>query len=400
MDGVHPAPWRRSAVVAALMLAAFTFNTTENLPVGLLALMADDLRVSLTAVGALVTGYGLTVAVASLPLAQATRSVPRRYLLTGILGLLALASWVSALGGVSYGSLLAARVATAVGQAVFWSVMGPVAVGMFPPERRGRVIGLLSVGGSLATVAGVPAGTWLGGHAGWRTPFALLGVLALVSLVTVAVLLPSARPQDGHCAYGAAPDRRGFRVVLAVTVLSVTGAFTGFTYVVAFLTEVSGFGEDAVGAVLFAFGGAALAGVTVTGPLLDRHPRATLTLPVAAQAVALLGLWAAGPDPVASVALIMMLGASVATAFLATQSLMLQVAPGRTEIALAANSAAYNVGIAAGALLGGGLLPLVGVRGTFLVGGLCTVAALMVLTSPRPARDGAVIGWWRANAGF
>ncbi|WP_261989229.1 MFS transporter, partial [Streptomyces sp. uw30] len=378
MGGTGPNAWRRGAVVAALMLAAFTFNTTENLPVGLLALMADDLRVTLTAVGALVTGYGLTVAVASLPLVQVTRSVPRRYLLTGILGLLAVASWVSALGGVSYGVLLAARVATALAQAVFWSVMGPVAVGLFAPERRGRVIGVLSVGGSLATVAGVPAGTWLGGHTGWRTPFVLLGVLALVSLVTIAALLPTSRPQDGHAAYGAAPERRGFRTVLAVTALSVTGAFAGFTYVVAFLDEVSGFGEGAVSAVLLAFGGAALAGVAVTGPLLDRFPRATLTVPVAAQAVALLGLWATGHVPAASVALIMVLGASVATVFMATQSRVLRVAPGRTETALAANSAAYNVGIAAGALLGGALLPVVGVRGTFLAGGLFTVAALVV----------------------
>ncbi|MFG2556012.1 MFS transporter [Streptomyces sp. NPDC048581] len=402
MGSVGPAPWRRAAVVAALMLAAFTFNSTENLPVGLLALMADDLRVSLAAVGALVTGYGLTVAVVSLPLAHATRSVPRRYLLAGLLGLLAVASWVSALGGVSYGVLLAARVATALAQAVFWAVMGPVAVGLFPPERRGRVIGWLSVGGSLATVAGVPAGTWLGGHTDWRTPFALLGALALLSLVTVAVLLPSSRPEDGHSAYGAAPDRRGFRVVLTVTALSVTGAFAAFTYVVAFLDEVSGFGEDAVSAVLFAFGGAALAGVMVAGPLLDRFPRATLAVPVAAQAVALLSLWATGHVPVASVALIMLLGASVASAFMATQSRVLQVAPGRTETALAANSAAYNVGIAAGALLGGALLPSVGVRGTFLVGGLLTVGAFAVLGLPvrrAGGKAGARMGHYRADAG-
>ncbi|MBT2418921.1 MFS transporter [Streptomyces sp. ISL-22] len=401
MGSVRPAPWHRTAVVAALMLAAFTFNTTENLPVGLLAVMAEDLRVSLPAVGALVTGYGLTVAVVSLPLAHVTRSVPRRYLLTGLLGLLAVAGWTPALGGGSYGVLLAVRVATALAQALFWSVMGPVAVGLFPPERRGRIIGLLSVGGSLATVAGVPAGTWLGGHTDWRTPFALLGVLALVSLVTIGVLLPSSRPQDGHSAYGAAPDRRRFHVVLAVTALSVTGAFTGFTYVVAFLDEVGGFGADAVSAVLLAFGGAALAGVTVTGPFLDRFPRATLAVPVVGQAVALLGLCVTGHVPVAAVLLIMLLGASVAPAFMATQSQVLRVAPGRTETALAANSAAFNVGIAAGALLGGALLPVVGVRGTFLVGGLLTAGALAVLSWPVRAGVGerAGMGRYRADAG-
>ncbi|MEV0177448.1 MFS transporter [Streptomyces sp. NPDC050803] len=389
MAPARPAAWRRATVVAALMLAAFTFNTAENLPVGLLPLMADDLGVSLQAVGVLVTGYALTVVVVSLPLAHLTRSVPRRYLMVVLLGLLAAASWISALGFVSYGPLLAARAATALAQALFWAVMGPVAVGLFAPERRGRIIGLLSVGGSAATVLGVPAGTWLGVHTEWRTPFSVLGALALVSLVAVAVLLPTSRPQESHSAYGAAPDRRRFLVVLATTALSVTGVFTGFTYVATFLDEVSGFGEDSVGAVLLAFGAAGLAGVTVNGPLLDRFPRATLTVPVTTQAVALLGLYAAGDSKAATVVLLMLLGASVGPVFMATQSQVLQVAPGRTESALAANSVAFNVGVAAGAFLGGILLPAVDVRGTFLVGGLLTVVALAVLTWPARARTAA-----------
>lgn len=382
MGSTGPARWRRAVIVGALMLAAFTFNTTENLPVGLLSLMADDLRVSLTAVGALVSGYGLTVAVGSLPLAHVTRSVPRRYLMTVLLTVLAVACWISSLAAVSYGLLLAARVATALAQALFWAVMGPVAVGLFPPGRRGRVIGLLSVGGSLATVAGVPAGTWLGGHGGWRVPFAVLGALAVASLVAVAAFLPTSPPRESHAAYGASPDRRRFAVVLTTTALTVTGAFTGFTYVVAFLDDVSGFGRDGVSAVLLAFGAAALAGVAVAGPLLDRYPRATLTVPVAGQAVALAGLYAGGGSRVATVVLLMLLGASVAPTFMATQSQVLHVAPGRTETALAANSAAFNVGVAAGALLGGGLLPLTGTRGTFLVGGLLTAGALAVLVWP------------------
>ncbi|GAA3769636.1 MFS transporter [Streptomyces coacervatus] len=384
MGSVRTAAGRRVAVVAALMLAAFTFNTAENLPVGLLSLMAADLGVSLPAVGALVTGYGLTVAVVSLPVARLTRSVPRRHLLAGLLGLLAAASWVSALQSVSYGLLLAARVVTALAQATFWVLMGPVAVGLFPPERRGRVMGLLSVGGSLATVLGVPAGIWLGGRGGWQAPFVVLGGLALVSLVVIAALLPTSRPQESHAAYGADPDRRRFLVVVATTALSVTGVFAGFTYVVAFLDDVGGFGKDAVSAVLFAFGAAALAGVALTGPLLDRFPRATLAVPVATQAAALLGLYAAGSSQVAAVALFMLLGASVAPVFTATQSQVLRVAPGRTESALAANSAAFNVGVALGALIGGGLLHAVGVRGLFLVGGLLTVGALAVLAWPEP----------------
>ncbi|WP_069811555.1 MFS transporter [Streptomyces sp. TP-A0874] len=380
MATAPPATWRRVAVVAALMLAAFSFNTTENLPIGLLRLISADLGVSPSGVGYLVTGYGVTVAVVSLPLAHLTRSLPRRHLLTVLLAALALASWVSALGP-SYGLLLGARIVTAVAQALFWAVMGPVAVGLFPPEVRGRVIGALSFGGSLATVAGVPAGTWLGQHESWQAPFLLLGVLGVVSLVLIAGLLPTSRPEEGHAAFGAAPDRRRFGIVLATTALSVTGAFAGFTYVVEFLDEVSGFSREWTGGLLAVFGAAGVVGVTVTGPLLDRFPRATLTVPVAAQAVALLVMSGAGTRQAVTVAMLALLGSAVGPVFMATQNRVLRVAPGRTEMALAANSAAFNAGIAAGALLGGAALPAVHVRGTFLLGGLLTVAALGVLLS-------------------
>lgn len=172
------------------MLAAFTFNTAENLPIGLLGLVSESLRVSVSAVGLLVTGYGVTVAVASVPLAHVTRAVPRRHVLTGLLAGLVVSSLVAALG-TSYWLLLVARLLTALAQALFWAVMGPVAVGLFAPEVRGRVVGALSVAGSLALVLGVPAGTWLGQQSDWLVSIAMLAALGLVSLVTIAVLLPT-----------------------------------------------------------------------------------------------------------------------------------------------------------------------------------------------------------------
>src|ERR1044072_1882374 len=125
------------------MLAAPTFNTAENLPVGLLDLISDDLRMFLSAVGLLVTGYGVTVAIASVPLAHVVRAVPRRYVLTGLLAALVVSSLVAALAA-SYRLLLVTRLLTALAQALFWAVMEPVAVGLFAPEVRGRVVGALS----------------------------------------------------------------------------------------------------------------------------------------------------------------------------------------------------------------------------------------------------------------
>ncbi|MFJ7629207.1 MFS transporter [Streptomyces sp. NPDC097595] len=371
------------------MLAAFTLNTAENLPIGLLEVISGSLRVPVSAVGLLVTGYGLTVAVASLPLAHTMRAVPRRHVLTGLLAVLIVSSLLAA-SIASYGVLLLSRLFTALAQALFWAVMGPVAVGLFPYEVRGRVVGALSVAGSLALVLGIPAGTWLGRQSDWQVPIALLAALGLAALVPIAVLLPTSRPEEESAAYGSAPDARRFAVVLAAGTLSATGAFAGYTYVVAFLGEVSGFATSAVSALLVAFGLACLAGVSITGAVLDRFPRAALTAAVATQAVGMLGLYAAGAEPVAAVVFLALMGGALGPVFMTTQNAMLRCAPGRTDIALAANSGSYNAGIAAGAALGGLILSLAGVRGTFLCGGLLTVAACAVLLGerllPRPRR--------------
>ncbi|MFF9094129.1 MFS transporter [Streptomyces sp. NPDC014802] len=371
------------------MLAAFTFNTAENLPIGLLDLVSDDLRVSLSAVGLLVTGYGVTVAVASVPLTHLTRAMPRRHVLTGLLVALAVSSLVAALTP-SYGLLLAARLLTALAQALFWAVMGPVAVGLFPHDVRGRVVAALSVAGSLALVLGVPAGTWLGRLSVWRVPVATLAGPALVCLVTIAVLLPTSRPEEEPAAYGTGPDLGRFRIVLAAGTLSATGAFTGYTYLVTFLGEVSGFSPDAVGILFMVFGLACLTGVSLTGALLDRRPRTALSAAVATQAAGMLGLYAVGTDRAAAVLFLVLMGGALGPVFMATQNEMLHCAPGRTDLALAANSGCYNAGIAAGAALGAVVLPAAGVRGTFLAGGLMTVAACAVLLTGRLLPDRAV----------
>ncbi|MGW1405147.1 MFS transporter [Streptomyces sp. NPDC002403] len=367
------------------MLAAFTFNTAENLPVGLLELISEGLRVSLSAVGLLVTGYAVTVAVVSVPLTHFVRAVPRRHVLTALLAVLVLSSLGAALS-TSYWPLLVARLLTALAQALFWAVMGPVAVGLFAPEVRGRVVGALSVAGSLALVLGVPAGTWLGRQSGWQVPVATLAVPGLVSLVTVAVLLPTSRPEEERAARGTGPDVRRFATVLVAGALSATGAFSGYTYIVKFLGDVSGFSPSTVGALLVAFGVACLVGVSVTGALLDRFPQSALTTATATQAAGMLGLYSAGTDPVAAVVFLALMGGALGPVFMATQNAMLHCAPGRTDIALAANSGAYNAGMAAGAALGGLILPLAGVRDTFLAGGLLTVGACAVLLGGRLRR--------------
>src|SRR5690606_24785351 len=120
-----------------------------------------------SAVGLLVTGYGIVIAVVCVPLVRATARMGRRRLLTAVM-LVFVAMSFAAAAAPGYGALMASRLVTALAQAVFWPVAAVAAAALFPPERRGRAAAYVFAGGSVAVVVGIPLGTWLGDVAGWR----------------------------------------------------------------------------------------------------------------------------------------------------------------------------------------------------------------------------------------
>ncbi|WP_341718705.1 MFS transporter [Micromonospora sp. FIMYZ51] len=375
---------RGRAVGALIGLSGGTFlyTTAEALPVGLLLTMATDLTVSPAQVGLLVTAYGAVVVVASVPLTALARRIPRRPLLSALLAGFVVSTAVTAFAG-SFVLVLAARLVTAATHALFWAVVVPAAAELFRPGLRGRVVAIVFAGGNIALLLGVPAGTWLGERAGWRTSYLAVAALGAVVLVTVASLLPSTRPDQGHAARGATPDARRFWLLVAIAVLTTAGAIAGYTYVAVFVTEISGFAASSVGAILLARGIASVLGILAVGAVVDRRPWLVLGAVVALQSVALLGLYAVGHRPAASVGLLGLSGLAFA-AFTATLGgLVLQVAPGRSDLAAATLSAAVNVGITAGALVGGLALERYGVRSTMLIGALLGGIALLLALGER-----------------
>jgi MFS transporter, DHA1 family, inner membrane transport protein len=378
---------RRRAVGALIGLAGGTFlyTTAEAQPVGLLLPMAVDLAVSPSQVGMLVTAYGAVVMVASVPLTALVRRVPRRWLLSALLAGFVVSNAITVFVG-SFALVMAARVATAATHALFWAVVVPAAAELFRPALRGRVIAVVFAGGSVALVLGVPAGTWLGERAGWRASFLAVAGLGAIVLAVVAWLLPSTRPDQGHAAQGATPDVRRFWLLVAVAVLSTAGAIAAYTYVALFVTEVSGFPASSVGAILLARGLASVLGILAVGPMVDRNPWRALVATVALQSVALLGLYTLGHQPMVAVGLLAVAGMAFAGFTAVLGGLVLQVAPGRSDLAAATLSAAVNVGITGGAFVGGVVLPSHGVHSTVLIGALLGVAALVLALGERLVR--------------
>ncbi|OLB79862.1 MAG: hypothetical protein AUI14_09040 [Actinobacteria bacterium 13_2_20CM_2_71_6] len=319
--------------------------------------------------------------------------------MSALLAIFVVATLVSAVSR-TYPVLLGARVVTALSQALFWSVVVPTAAGLFPEKARGRAIGLVFAGSSLAAVLGVPAGTWLGQQAGWRAAFLALSGVGLIALVGVAWLLPTEPAGQRATQRGTTPDARRYWLLMAMVTLTVTGSFVVYTYVTPFLTEIALFSLAAIGPLLLVRGIAGVVGVSLSGPLVDRSPWLAIVVPIVLQVVAFFGLYALGRNQIVALTLVAVSGLSFAVLTTALSNRVLQVAPGSVDLAASGASTAVNVGITAGALIGSLLLPEFGVRSVMFVGGLLTLGGLAVVIAeplflpplPRPATGVAVAG--------
>src|SRR5215467_5109524 len=374
-----------SAIIAlsVLSLSTFAYVTTESLPIGLLPLIAHDLGSTASAVGLLVTAYGLVVVLASIPLTRLTQRINRRRLLCGLLAVFIAATAVAALAQ-DYRTLLVSRIVTALSQALFWAVVTPATAALFRPEVRPRALSILYAGNSVAALAGVPAGTWLGQQTSWRAAFLALSAIGLAILVTIAIVLPSNPPGTSDADRGSAPDAGRYWATVTYTALAITGAFASYTYINPFLTQVSHFHEGATGPLLFMRGLAGLTGVFAIGYLVGRNGWLAMTGVIGAQTVALAGLWALGGNQIVTIMSICVSGFALAALSAGLGARVLEIAPSGSDLAAAGTSTAFNIGITLGAFVGGLLLPAFGVRVTALAGMLFTFAAFAAaLAEPR-----------------
>jgi DHA1 family L-arabinose/isopropyl-beta-D-thiogalactopyranoside export protein-like MFS transporter/DHA1 family inner membrane transport protein len=384
----------RRATIALVFLgvSTFSFVTIEVLPIGLLTVMADDLQHSRSQVGLLVTGYAVVVALASVPLARVTQHLPRRLVLGGTLAVVTVATGLSA-AAPSYEVLFGARLVIALSQALFWAIAPPIAIGLFAPQYRGRVVARLAIGTALAPILGIPLGTWLGEQTGWRVPFIVMTALAAAACAGIVVLLPRVDAPDSLSRRGTAPDLRRYVVLLVAAAVGVTGFLTYNTYVTPFLLDITGFTSAALGPALVASGAGGFLGTVLVGRLLDRYPWGAMAVPLVLLTIGLFGLYALGELRVATILLIAVIGMAFSALAVAIQSRTLQVAPGSTDLASAGTTSAFNVGIAAGAFVGGALIDTTTVRSVALVGGLLAgVAALVMLGEPLLARRRVRVG--------
>ncbi|WP_020013114.1 MFS transporter [Promicromonospora sukumoe] len=368
----------------ALALATFVAVTTELVPVGLLPLISDDLAVSESVAGLLVTAYAFMVAALALPLTSATRRLPRKTLLLGTLAVYTASNVIVALAP-TFAVVAAARALGGAAHAVFFSVSIGYASRLVRPHLAGRALALVTLGASAGFILGVPLSTSLGTAVGWRNAFLVLTGVCVVATVLTALLLPSvpgggAPPDDA--ARGA--RRTALAQVSVANALAYLGHFTVYTYV-SVLLLAAGLATAALGPALLLIGALGLIGAAYAAARLDVRPRQTtvVTLSVVAGGVLVLGvLFPATVGTLAAAAVWSIGFGAVAAVF---QTAAIRTRGASPDVVGALVNATANIGIGGGAALGALVLGVGGAAALPWTGAVLVVAALVVVLVARRA---------------
>ncbi|ATG54050.1 MFS transporter [Brachybacterium ginsengisoli] len=343
------------AALYALALGGFGIGLTEFVIMGLLPEVAADFAVTETVAGYLISGYALSVAIGGIGLTTLLGRVDRKKALLGLLVLFIAGNLLSALAP-TYALMMLGRIVAALCHGAFFGIGAVVAADLVGPARRGQAISIMFAGLTVANVAGVPLGTFLGQAAGWRATFWAITVIGLIALAGVQLLVPAtpAAPRTGS----ALGEFRIFRspqvwLSMLVTVLGYGGMFGAFTYIAFTLTGVSGFASSTVPWLLVLFGAGLFAGNLLGGRFADRNLFATLTVLLGLLAVILAAFALTAESKAATIiALVLMGGIGFATVPGLQMRIMAHASAAPT-LASGANIAAFNVGNAVGAWIGG-----------------------------------------------
>lgn len=338
----------------ALGLTIFGLGTTEFMIAGLLPELATAFGVSVPDAGLLISLFAVGVVIGAPTMTVLTSRVPRKLTLVTLL-VVFLVGEVLAAVAPTFGVLMTTRVVTAVAHGAFFGIGAVVAADLVTPDKRARAIAIMFGGLTIATVAGVPMGTFIGQQLGWRATFWAVAIVGAIGLAGVIALVP-AQPRGEVQQFGR--ELTAFRssrlwLALATTTLSQAALYSAYTYIAPLVTTITGFSNTAVAPLLMLYGVGTVLGSWLGGKLADRNLMRTL----AGGLVVLGGILALfTPTAHSKITMVLTLAVFGVASFVinpALQTRVMNVSPDAPTLASAVNISAFNVGNALGPWLAG-----------------------------------------------
>lgn len=364
--------------VIGLTFSAFIFNTSEFIPIGLLSDIAADFNITESHAGLMITVYAWVVALASLPLMLVFAKTESKKLMLSITALFVVSHVLSGLASDFY-MLMLSRMGVACAHAIFWSIVTPLAVKTAPEGKQSTALSFIVSGSSIAMIVGLPLGRTIGLYAGWRATFLIIGAVALIILCILAAVLKKT-PGESNFSIRKLPALFKTPALLGIyliTVIAITGHFTGYSYIEPFMGQVAGMGSTLITLVLTLFGIVGIFGSVIFSKFYDRHPGFFIKYAVSGICISLLLLQAASFSIWSEFLLCVFWGLAINSYNLVFQSEIIRNAPQGTAVAMSIYSGIYNVGIGTGALVGGAVCDGMGIQYIGYVGGAIVLIALV-----------------------
>jgi predicted MFS family arabinose efflux permease len=349
------------APLATLAFGNFVIGSGALAFIGMLDVVARDLRVTPSAAGQIAGLFSLGICVSGPILGALTSRYERRQVLAWSLALFALGHCVSACAP-GYWSLLAARVLTALPGTLFTPQAAATASLLVTPERRARTMASVFLGWAAAGVIGMPLGAWIGAHLGWRSALWDIALLSALGSLLVLWQLPKGLYVErvDAAAWRRLVQQPGLVQVVSVTAIHASAQFALFSYATLAYREALDLTPARIALLFAVMGFAGFCGNVAAGPIAERVG----TAPVVLAAIALmfvafvlwLGVFAAGPGPF-GVSLALVAACLWGLGNFASNSMqqvrLVNLAPPLASVSVALNTSAIYLGQFIGAGLGG-----------------------------------------------
>ncbi|MCO6537569.1 MAG: sugar transporter [Gilliamella sp.] len=365
--------------ILCLAFAAFIFNTTEFVPVGLLPNIAESFSMDVAHAGLLLTIYAWAVSLLSLPLTVLTSKMERRKLLI-LLFCLFIGSHILAGVAWNFYSLMIARIGIACAHAVFWAITTPLAVRLAPNGKKAKAMGFIVIGVSMATILGIPIGTIIGQLVGWRVTFLCIAGIAFCVMILLLRLLPTVPSMD-IISIKDIPMVLKRPILLNIYLLIaiiIAGHFTAYTYITPFMKNIGGFNQNVIVLLLLVVGFSGMIGSVIFAKYAEKNPTAIFIIPMLLLITCLLSLYVCSFTLYTAIIQCLIWGLSITIIGMVMQSKVIDAAPDATDIATSVYSGIFNIGIGGGAFIGSKVLILLSIDYIGYVGACFVIIALLL----------------------
>lgn len=346
---------------------------------GILPNVAEDLNVSISTAGQLITSYALGVAIGAPILTILTHKLPQKKLLCLLMGLFILGNGLAIIAP-NYNILMAARLLTALCHGTFFGVGAVIASNLVAPDRRASAVSIMMAGLTIANIIGVPVGTFIGQHLGWRASFGAIMIMGIVALIGIIILIPIMK-QSQVANLGQqvrALMQPKLLLFLLIGALGNASLFTVFTYIAPLLQEITGVAESSVTLILVLFGIGVTVGNIVGGKLADWKLVPSILGLYLLICILLTVFTFTVRSPITAVITIFLWGAASFGAMPGLQVRIMSLAKSAPALASTSNHSAGNFGNAFGAFFGGWVITHLGLSSLPWMGAILVGIALVI----------------------